>query len=314
MLNIRQMGTHELAAFAAIGTPAAEAAVVEAYLEKMIGLGSIRPEWCFIIEEDGQACGRIAYWTIPKSGVPVAMVLLELPWERSDYLPIGSALLTHTLPLMQAIGASSIEYVLDQPAMAPQFQHHLKQRLNFLEQAGFSLQRETNRFEWKTDSTLPPHPHALRYRSLPEVGEAAYIDAIMQASKETLDQRIAHDRQRLGEREHALDMFRELQELEYQPDWWQLAYDANDELVGFVMPAKAPAFATIAYIGVVPAQRGLGYVDSLLRQGTAILLAAGETVIRTDTDTRNTPMGQSFLRAGYTQFAQRREYSLKLPK
>jgi RimJ/RimL family protein N-acetyltransferase len=76
------------------------------------------------------------------------------------------------------------------------------------------------------------------------------------------------------------------------------------------MPTKSPAFATIGYIGVVPEQRGKGYIDTLLRQGTATLLTAGAVTIRADTDVNNLPMANAFRRCGYRQFATRREYGL----
>jgi hypothetical protein len=39
---------------------------------------------------------------------------------------------------------------------------------------------------------------------------------------------------------------------------------------------------------------------------------AGERFIRTDTDVSSFPMANAFRRAGYQQFATRREYSVKL--
>ncbi len=40
------------------------------------------------------------------------------------------------------------------------------------------------------------------------------------------------------------------------------------------MPAEPPAFPTIFYVGVVPEKKVWGYVDDLLRAGTASLLEA----------------------------------------
>ena len=68
---------------------------------------------------------------------------------------------------------------------------------------------------------------------------------------------------------------------------------------------------TIGYIGVVPSQRGRGYVDDLLARGTAILRHdVPDIVIRADTDLANAPMAAAFERAGYERFATRREYEL----
>ena len=97
----------------------------------------------------------------------------------------------------------------------------------------------------------------------------------------------------------------------YDPSWWQLAYAADGELVGLVMPSRNPTFAVIGYIGVVPEQRGHGYIDDLLAQATATLAASGASAIRADTDVANLPMAHAFQRAGYQQFATRREYMLR---
>jgi len=299
----------------AIGHRAEESSQVLSYLEKMMECGSIRREWCLVIEEDGRMTGRIAFWTLPKVGKPLAMVLLELPWDRDDVFTVGKAVMESALPILKANGAETIEYMVDSPPVAPQFQRHMEIRLNILEQMGFSLTRETNRFEWKADHhPLLTAPCSLTFRSLPEAGDDAFEQAIMKVSAQTLDQRIQDERLRLGAEQHAVQLFTELKSMEYDPHWWQLAYDPNEQLVGFVMPAKAPAFSTIAYIGVVPKQRGLGYIDQLLRQGTSTLLAAGESLIRADTDIHNTPMAEAFIRCGYVPFSARKEYVCQIPQ
>lgn len=100
--------------------------------------------------------------------------------------------------------------------------------------------------------------------------------------------------------------------MDHEPGWWQLAYTAAGELVGLVMPTRAPTFATIGFVGVVPEQRGRGHIDELLARGTATLGAAGATDFRADTDVRNAPMASAFRRAGWAEFAARREYAIGL--
>jgi ribosomal protein S18 acetylase RimI-like enzyme len=63
-------------------------------------------------------------------------------------------------------------------------------------------------------------------------------------------------------------------------------------------------------VGVVPEQRGRGYVDDLLAQAVVTLAAAGATVIRADTAVANIPMANAFRRAGFDQFMTRTEYML----
>jgi RimJ/RimL family protein N-acetyltransferase len=64
----------------------------------------------------------------------------------------------------------------------------------------------------------------------------------------------------------------------------------------------------IAYVGIVPEQRGRGFVDELLAQAVATLTAAGASVIRADTDLANAPMANAFRCAGFEQFMARTEF------
>ncbi len=213
---------------------------------------------------------------------------------------------------MRAAGALDFGSVVDSPSQWPQWQDHIEQRHHLLTQLGFRVERQTLRFEMKPDGMLPSVRQRLRFRNLTELDEAVFVDAIQQVSVGTFDQRIQHEQNTSGQTGAARSMLTELQDMEYEPHWWQLAYDADGALVGLVMPTRAPTFSTIGYIGVVPEQRGHGYVDDLLAQGTTTLITAGASTIRTDTDVANIPMANAFRRAGYTEFATRREYRLNV--
>lgn len=85
-------------------------------------------------------------------------------------------------------------------------------------------------------------------------------------------------------------------------DWWQVGELEDGEPVGFVIPARNTYHAIIAYVGVLPAHRGHGYIDDLLNEGTRILAGQNVPRIRASTDLGNTPMAQAFARAGYINF------------
>ena len=70
----------------------------------------------------------------------------------------------------------------------------------------------------------------------------------------------------------------------------------------FVIPGRNSYNAIIAYIGVVPAHRGHGYIDDILAEGTRILAAEGVPRIRANTDVGNFPMEAAFARAGYETY------------
>ena len=292
---------------------------VRQYLQSMFAAGSMRPEWCFVAQEDeeGRLLGRVAFWTLPGMEEPFAVVLLDVPWD-GDYMGVGTRLLGDVLNEARSLGAEEIEHVLDAPPMQPQFQHHPEKRVELMQSVGFAFRRETGRFEWRGEEPNAEPPGRLSFRTLEEIGDEAFVDAMRRISEGTLDHEIREERERLGPQGAAREFFEDARRVKHDPSWWRLAYSRPEgELVGLVMPAEPPAFLTIFYVGVVPEMRGRGYVDDLLAVGTATLLHAraeggNEKPLRADTDVANAPMAAAFVRAGWARFAGRREYSVDL--
>ncbi len=77
-----------------------------------------------------------------------------------------------------------------------------------------------------------------------------------------------------------------------------MAYDGG-ELIGFCVPATNHNDPIVAYVGVVPEQRGHGYAYDLLAEATHRLAATGADRIIASTDLTNAPMAAAFDRAGY---------------
>jgi RimJ/RimL family protein N-acetyltransferase len=231
---------------------------------------------------------------------------------------VGTRLLGDVLNEARRLGAKEIEHVLDVPPVGPQFQHYPEKRVELLESLGFIFRRETGRFEWRGGEPSA-EPGRLTFRTLEEVGEDKFVDAMRRVSEGTLDREIREERERLGPQRAAREFFEDARRVKHDPAWWRLAYSRPEaELVGLVMPAEPPAFLTIFYVGVVPEMRGRGYVDDLLAAGTATLLEirrrdGNKKPLRADTDVANAPMAAAFERAGWARFATRREYGIDLP-
>jgi GNAT superfamily N-acetyltransferase/RimJ/RimL family protein N-acetyltransferase len=316
-MHTRPVGADELDLFVGAAGSLDHRKEVEQYLQSMFAAGSMRPEWCFVAEEEeDRPLGRVAFWTLPGMEEPFAIVLLDVPWD-GDYTGVGTRLLKDILDEARGLGATEIEHVLDAPPTPPQFQHHPERRIELLEGVGFAFRRETSRFEWRRGE--PPAEHGrLAFRAVEEVGDEAYIDAMRRVSEGTLDREIREERERLGAEKAAREFFEDARRVKHDPLWWRLAYSRPEgDLVGLVMPAEPPAFLTIFYVGVVPAMRGRGYVDDLLAAGTATLLGTRgqgrtEKPLRADTDVANAPMAAAFKRAGWARFAGRREYVVDL--
>ncbi len=87
-------------------------------------------------------------------------------------------------------------------------------------------------------------------------------------------------------------------------DWWRVA-GIGDEPIGFAMPSCYEGGHVVAYLGVVPEQRGHGYVHDLLAEITHILSDEGAERIMADVDLANTPMVAALDRAAYRSFGVR---------
>jgi ribosomal protein S18 acetylase RimI-like enzyme len=312
-IRIRPVGNDELDLFVeAAGLPDHQREIRQ-YLKNMFAAGSMRPEWCFLAEDGDRPVGRVAFWTLPGMEEPFALVLLDVDWE-GNYAPLGKRLLRYTLDAAHALGAADIEHVIDDLPVRPQFQHHANRRIELLESVGFSLRRETSRFE-RRGTEPPTEPGRLKFRTLEEVGKEAFIEAIERVSEGTLDREIRTEREKLGTKRAAQEFLDDASRVQHDTSWWRLAYAPNSELAGLIMPAEPPGFLTIFYVGVAPDMRGRGYVDDLLAAGTATLHAAGsknDKPLIADTDVSNEPMAAAFRRAGWARFAGRQEYVMDL--
>ncbi|MEM7133816.1 MAG: GNAT family N-acetyltransferase [Chloroflexota bacterium] len=164
-------------------------------------------------------------------------------------------------------------------------------------------------YVWNEPNAKLVVPTRLQFRPVDEDSIDILIDAVGQSMIGSLDR---SDKKMLAENPPnvaAKNFVDEAAEyFNYDLSWWQLAYDQNDELVGFVQPVVFPDCqkdgleeATIYYIGVLPEQRGHGYGYDLLCQCTRALQEVGVWRIYCDTDVYNASMIKTFERAGYVQ-------------
>ena len=162
-------------------------------------------------------------------------------------------------------------------------------------------------FQWEEPQPLVQTPDRLIFKSLTEVGMEAFVTAVGQAMTGSLDrsdQKKVHEH---GAEQAAAQFLAEAaDDFNYKLEWWQLAYDHQEHLVGFVQPVlfrdcskNGLEEGTLYYIGVVPEQRGNHYIYDLLLRSTYILQKVGVWRIYCDTDVLNRPMIQAFEKVGY---------------
>jgi len=210
------------------------------------------------------------------------------------------------------LGSQGLSHHVDTPPGPPQYQEDGDARVRLLEDAGYELLRDGLR--WRAVS--PPAGDAgadtLVFRSIEEVGEDAFVDAIARTYHATRDAWLTRNVEQLGPARAAREDFDDARALEHEPGWWELAYTEEGELAGVTMAARNPGAAVVYYVGVAPEQRGHGIAAQLVRRGTAHLAAAGAEEIRADCDLGNVAMVKAFERAGYERFARRRSFRIPL--
>jgi ribosomal protein S18 acetylase RimI-like enzyme len=280
------------------------------YLESLLEQGFTRPDWCIVGLETSEPVSRAAFWAMPGHNVPTDLVLIAVDWAEKD-LSAGQALLARLHELACGLGADALAHSVDSPPGPPQYQENEDARIRLLEGSRYELLRDGLRWRYASPRLEAPES-SLVFRPLPEVGEEAFVDAIAATYEGTRDSWLTQNIAEHGIRGTAQQDFVDYQEMDHQPEWWELAYTEEGELAGVVMAARNPSTAVIAYVGVVPAQRGRGHAPQLVRRGTKRLLAAGADEIRGDCDDDNIGMVKAFERAGYEQFARRRTYRREL--
>jgi RimJ/RimL family protein N-acetyltransferase len=280
------------------------------YTESLLEQRCTRPAWCVLALEGDEPVARAALWSLPGRDEPTDIVLIDTDWSDVE-LRAGRAVLSHAQELAGALGAELLSHSIDSPPAAPQYQENDEVRVRLMTESGYELVRDGLRWRYSAAGTEIAEP-SLSFRALSDVGDDVFIDAIASTYQGTRDSWINQTIDEHGTHGAAQADFRDLQGMEHRPEWWELAYTEGGVLAGVIMAARNPSTAVIAYVGVVPEQRGRGLAPQLVRRGTERLLESDAEEIRGDCDLDNVAMVKAFERAGYERFARRRTYQRRV--
>jgi RimJ/RimL family protein N-acetyltransferase len=308
MLAFTTAAEASLDAFLAVSAASRYQAELREYLDSLLRQPCTRPEWCVVALEGEAPVARAAFWALPYHDVPTDLVLIEADWSDEE-LAAGKALLAAMHESASGLGAGLLTHHVDAPPAAPQYQEDADARIRLLVDSGYELLRDGLRWLYEPSSSPDEaSPRSLSFRSLPEVGEDAFVEAIAATYEGTRDSWIGRSIAEHGLLGAAREDFDDYRDMEHEPEWWELAYTGDGALAGVIMAAKNPSSAVVAYVGVVPGQRGRGLATELVRRGTEHVLAAGATAIRGDCDRDNVGMVKAFQRAGFDEVGRRRSY------
>ncbi|MFJ3967695.1 GNAT family N-acetyltransferase [Streptomyces parvus] len=281
--------------------------VLDHELADDLATGRRLPEWMWVALDGERVVARAAWWTNAPGGEPLALDFFDL----DDALPaperveIGVRLLETATEAVVPAGAQRPEYGRFVPPdwrEDPVAREVVGARIAAVEATGARMLVERLRLEWRAGTPVPEDSGRLVFR--PVTGREDLLALMTPVMEGTLD---AHGQEDLAS---GLDA-RAAAEKHYDEElagystpmaWWRIAELPTGEPVGFVVPARNNYHPIIAYIGVLPARRGHGYIDDLLAEGTRVLAAEGVERIRAATDLGNVPMAKSFERLGYVDF------------
>ncbi|TXS07234.1 N-acetyltransferase [Streptomyces sp. col6] len=281
--------------------------VLDHELADDLATGRRRPEWMWVALRGDRVVARIAWWS--RDGE--APLLLDF-FDLDDTLPLaereeaGLRLVETATAAVVPAGAPRPEYGRYVPAdwrEDPAVREAVEARVRVMERTGARLLVERLRLEWRAGTPVPADSGRLRFR--PADGREDLLALMTPVMEGTLD---AHGQQDLASglspREAAEKHYdEELAGYSTPREWWRVAELPDGEPVGFVVPARNSYNPIVAYIGVLPAHRGHGYIDDILAEGTRVLAVQEDVArIRASTDLGNVPMAKAFARLGYINF------------
>ena len=296
MFTIRSIDPTKLSAWAALDDRP------DAYLARqmasLVERGATRPDWCLIAEDDRRPVGRVGIIAEPVATVDPSLeyrlIGLWLPWAN-DPLGVGRALIEDAAGRAIPAGRHPLDFRIN-----PGYQVHADIRRALAESAGFQLFQEKAGFRWEAARPEPDRaPSRLVFRSLTEVGRELLAHTMGRCVAGTLDRADRHYEALVGPEAWGREILEYL-EPDDEPSW-ELALTPDGNPAGYILLSRfdEPDRATIVHIGVVPEQRGHGYVDDLLGEYNRMARDRGFTTSISDVDVENGPMRAAMERNGH---------------
>jgi ribosomal protein S18 acetylase RimI-like enzyme len=266
--------------------------------------GSGGPQQTFVAEDEaGTPVGRLAFTVGPvATALPdvheAVATGLWLTWGLPAAVGVGRRLIVDHLG---ALPASVI--ALDAYAN-PDYMIASDVRRAVFEAARLPLFQEKTGFLWTPDdSPSPPCDRRLTFRPITETGRDVYAQTMSRCTDGTLDRQDRYYAALTGRDGWGPEMLNFV--TDDDAPTWLLAYDAAGEVVGYVALGTfdEPGRGTIMHVGVLPEQRGRGYIDELLAACNEAAIGRGFTSVLSDVDVANGPMRAAMERAGHRSAA-----------
>ncbi|UBU13912.1 GNAT family N-acetyltransferase [Nonomuraea gerenzanensis] len=254
-----------------------------------------RPEWTWIAEAGDRVVGRALWWGPKGSAEPVALDCLDVDPGVGDRAAVAAELIKAAVAGI----AGPVQYAIktnggwrDDPVVSAA----VGWRRAAAHAAGLTREVERLQFEWTPDAGVPSAAGRLRFA---QASDEEFLKVFRRIAEGSLDAQTRANLAAKGPEATAREELDFYLRAPGERDWWRLACTEEGEVAGLAIPSATPYSVNVGYLGVVPEQRGRGYVDELLAEITRLHAAGGASRITATTDMGNTPMAAAFRRAGY---------------
>lgn len=261
--------------------------------------GRMRPEWSWLLEDEGRLLGRALWWGRGDS-VPSALDALDVVQELDDPRLAAVDLLRGGHADFSASGESVLPpYTVRLPEGWGDDERTTRAatwRCEAMSDVGVTSSLERRQYAWTPENGIPAGSTRVEFRP---GSDEEFLELFREAARGSLDVETRQALETMDEVAQARDDFEFYAGCPGEREWWQVALDGNGAPVGFIVPSATPYHRNVGYLGVLPSHRGRGLVDDLLGEVTRIHAEAGADLITATTDMTNLPMAAAFDRAGY---------------
>ena len=265
--------------------------------------GRRRPGWMWIALRGERLLARVAWWAHREGEPPAMLDIFDLADDLSsaERRDLGVQLVETAMAAVEAKDAEYSRFLPPTWHDDEQIRQGVEDRMAVLGEFGGRLLVERLRLHWAPGTPIAGPSERLTFRPVRDRDELVTLMTVVLEG--TLDAHSLVELTEMTPEQSASAQYdNELATFRTPHDWWRVGVSPDGEPVGFVIPARNSYNPIIAYVGVLPAHRGHGYIDDLLAEGTRILAAQNVPHIRASTDIGNVPMARAFDRAGYAVF------------
>jgi ribosomal protein S18 acetylase RimI-like enzyme len=275
-----------------------------------LALGHYRLEWSWLHEVDGRLLARALWWGPPDADHPASLDCVWVDPDVADRVELAAGLAAGLVQAgHQALREAGLDQLPDLNITVPTDWKEdaaalaaVEWRARAVAGAGLTERIERFNYAWTPNSGLPQRSSRLTFRPADDRG---FLDVFAAVALDSLDKLTVQNLAAMGADAQAADDLEFYLSLPGDRGAWRIAYDHDGGRVGFIIPSRSAYDASVSYLGVVPEQRGRGYVDDLLAEITHVHAEAGAERITGTTDSTNAPMAAAFLRGGYAVTAAR---------